>query len=368
MNYVITEYIINFLARKESPEDVQKLKEWLATDSAHRDELKQWFVTWDAVNMADAGKLHPEEAYQRFMFRLQREASTEIARRKNRIRNMVKTISRIASVFLVSFLLGILCHFYWVNKQPPKLAFIENIVPLGSKSEVNLPDGSVVWLNAGSTLRYSTDYGRTTRDVYLTGEGYFKVAKQDKAAFTVHTSLMKVKALGTEFNVKAYPDEDKTEATLVSGKVSIEKVEENISIDRPIVLESGQKFSVRAIPNNNKTDETEQPQAEPTNHKAILPQLTVKQLSSTTIRAEVSWKERNWRIESEQLQDLAVKLNRRYDVHILMDEQLKNYRFTGTIKDESLEQVLHAMQLTAPILFKVEGKIVSIYIDPQKIK
>jgi hypothetical protein len=82
----------------------------------------------------------------------------------------------------------------------------------------------------------------------------------------------------------------------------------------------------------------------------------------------VSWKERNWRIETEELQSLAVKLERRYDVIINVEEQLKNYRFTGTIKDESLEQVLVAMQFSAPILFQVKGKNVDIYADTKKIK
>ena len=71
MNYPIEDYIINFLARKESPEDVQKLKEWLAADPAHRDELKQWLAVWDTAGMAGASeKFSPEKAFQRFMLKM----------------------------------------------------------------------------------------------------------------------------------------------------------------------------------------------------------------------------------------------------------------------------------------------------------
>jgi len=70
MSYPIEDYIINFLARKESPEDVQKLKEWLAVSPARRDELKRWLVVWDIVGMMDVEKISPDKAYQRFMFQM----------------------------------------------------------------------------------------------------------------------------------------------------------------------------------------------------------------------------------------------------------------------------------------------------------
>jgi ferric-dicitrate binding protein FerR (iron transport regulator) len=369
MEYPINEHIINFLTRKESSEDVQKLKEWLAANPAHRIELKEWFATWDtAALVKGSSNIRPEEAYQRFMYRLEREASKETIKENLRHRKAIfTTIRRIAAIFVISFSSGILFHYYWVKNQPEQIAFIENIVPLGSKSEIKLPDGSTVWLNAGSTLRYATDYGRTTRDVYLIGEGYFKVAPKAENPFTVHTALMKVKALGTEFNVKAYPEEGRAETTLVNGKVTIDQTSESASVDKPVLLNPGQKFSVGKIFESD-TEEITMIHPESAKHEIVEPQSIVKQLSPSTIDAEISWKERNWHIESEPLQNLTVKLERRYDVQIQIDDRLKNYRFTGTIKDESLEQVLHAMQLTAPILFKVNGKIVSIYTDPKKMK
>ncbi len=364
----INDYIVNFLARKGSSDDTRMLKEWLDADPRHREELKQWLKTWDAGEMADnINKYKPDEAYRQFMLRLKGAASVKTVIPKPRKRFLFDNVRRIAAIFAVGFLMGIFSYFLIIQRQPKAVAFVESIVPLGSKSEIKLPDGSTVWLNAGSKLRYPTDYGETTRDIYLEGEGYFKVSKQADKPFTVHTAMVKVKALGTEFNVKAYPEEGVTETTLISGEVSIDKGETDTSMKRTVLLKPGQKLSIgmrqEAEPEKNielSSDANQLPSEQ------IIPK--IKQLAPSIAEAEVSWKERNWRIESEELQYLTVKMERRYDVCIHVDDALKNYRFTGTIKDESLEQVLNAMQLTAPMSFKVESKDVYIRTDLKRMK
>jgi len=353
MDYQIEDYIINFLARKESPEDVQKLKEWLAVDPAHRDELKQWLAAWDTAVIVDAAeKINSDKAYQRFMFRMGAESRETAPTTSPQVVRMdiFRTIQRIAAIFVVSFSLGMLSHYYWVNHQPDQFAFIENMVPLGSRSEIKLPDGSFVALNAGSTLRYPANYGKAKRDVYLEGEGYFNITKHSKRPFTVHTALANIKDLGTEFNVRAYPGEDVMEAILIRGELSVENSETFGAIERPILLKPGQKLSLTATPDAQ-------------------PVLVITQLEPDMAEAEVSWKERNWRLEGVTLKDLAVKLERRYNVHIQVDDQLKNYSFTGTFEDESLEQVLRSIQLSVPIstpiLYHIDGKNVYIQVDPK---
>jgi len=376
MNDQINDHIIQFLARKEKPEDVQKLKEWLASDPDHREDLKHWLATWDAAGMENhAGKFNLDEAYQRFMFRLNHKPSLKTAPKESRTDVIFRTIRRIAAIFILAFSSGMLCQYFLSEKKTEPISFIENIVPLGSKSEIKLPDGSSVYLNAGSTLRYPTNYGKVKRDIYLSGEGYFIVTRYAGKPFTVYTTLSKIRALGTEFNVKAYPDEDVVETTLIKGEVAVEKGEADGDIDRTVLLKPGQKLSVSARI-ETLAAETKEPQPDtPSNsvttvpdEQAIQPVPAVQQLTPAIAAAEVSWKERNWRIESEPLQDLVVKLDRRYDVNIVVDDLLKSYRFTGTIMDESLEQVLFAMQVSAPIRFKIEGKTVYIQSDPKKMK
>ena len=347
MNYPIEDYIINFLARKESPEDVQKLKEWLAADPAHRDELKHWLAAWDAASIMEAAKnVSTDKAYQRFMLRVGAENVSPISPASPvSSASPIFSISsflRIAAIFVITFSLGILGYYYWTKNQPEQVAFIENIVPLGSKSEINMPDGSMVWLNAGSTLRYPANYGKTKRDIYLSGEGYFKVAQQTGKPFTVHTPLANITDLGTEFNVKAYPDEDVVETTLIKGKVVVEKGEA-IGAFKRTVLKPGQKLSV--IVSDSQ------------------PELVLIQLDPDIADAGVSWKERYWRIESLPLKDLAVQLERRYDVRITVDDRLKNRLFSGTFENETLEQALILLQHILSIQFHIDGKNVEINID-----
>jgi len=340
----LEDYIINFLARKESPEDVQKLKEWLDANPMHRDELKKWLATWDTAGMiSETESINVDKAYQRFLSRVGAEETTQ---KRFRTNNIFTTIRRIAAIFVISFSLGVVFHYYLSKNQSAQIAFIENSVPLGSKSEIKLPDGSTVLLNAGSVMRYSNNYGKTRRDIYLEGEGYFKVTQQTKKPFTVHTPLANITDLGTEFNVKAYPDENVVETTLIKGELAVEKGEAIGAFDR-IILKPGQKLSVTVSDNK--------------------PELMVTQLDPDAAEAEVSWKERNWRIEGVLLKDLAVQLERRYDVRITVDEQLKNRLFSGTFENETLEQALNIMQHILPIQFHIDGKNVEIYVDPKRM-
>jgi len=115
MNHQIEDFIINFLARKESPEDVQKLQEWLASDPARRDELKEWLAIWDAASIADvAENINPDKAYQRFLFRVGAEEKETAPKTPTKIirLDIFRTISRIAAIFVVSFSLGVFSHYF----------------------------------------------------------------------------------------------------------------------------------------------------------------------------------------------------------------------------------------------------------------
>lgn len=369
MNDPIDDYIVHFLSRRESEEDIEKLKEWLDSDASNKKLLQEWLQVWDAADMAENfDKYNTQRAYNNFLTYLKdQEKKTKQGKEKPKpafVRRL-HSLGRIAAVFILSFSLGAgSIYYYMKNYRQDSIAYVENIIPLGSKSEIILPDGSTVWVNAGSKLRYPTDYGKTSRDIYLEGEGYFKVAKDEKKAFTVHTSVMSVRALGTEFNVKAYPEEDIVETTLISGEVAIEGGSVATSTRKAVLLKPGQKYSI-----SSEREKKPSPQAQLESAplaKTVKPQ--IKQLSPDIANAEVSWKGKNWRIEKEKLRSLSVKLERRYDVRIHVDEKLLDYHFTSTLKDESLEQVLRAMQSSAPILYTVEGKNVTITADLKRMR
>jgi len=326
----IDDYIINFLARRETAEDIEKLQKWLDADASHREELKRWLVAWDLGVAAEAAvKINPEDAYQKFKTRIESEAKIIPLNSKNNQKiPLYATIARIAAIFVVSFSLGMFTHNYFTKNKVEEIAYVEKFVPLGSQSEVRLSDGTIVSLNAGSTLRYSTDYGISQRKVYLSGEGHFKVAQQANTPFTVHTAKANITVLGTEFNIRAYPDEDLKETTLIVGKISIDK-----GADHPIVfLEPGQKLSLTSS------------------------EVIITQLDPEAAQAKASWKDQEWRIETVTLQDLAVKLNRRFNVNIQVDERVKDVYFSGTFIDGTLEQILQVVRVATGVNYRIDGR------------
>lgn len=369
MDNLIDEYIINFLSRQETDEDVEKLRKWLDEDISNRERLKEWLHIWDAAELVNnKDRYDANLAYHKFLEHIEEKEVQAKRTKKASIsghKRMLITFGKIAAIFILSFLLGgISFYIYSRNHANENLTYVENIIPLGSKSEIKLPDGSVVWVNAGSKIRYPINFGENSRDIYLEGEGYFIVAKDEKRTFTVHTSLMNVRALGTEFNVKAYPEENTVETTLISGEVAIEGGNIPSPVKKPVLLKPGQKYSVSSEKEINQIKSLSKKRDElPSKDK---PQ--IKQLPTYIAQAEVSWKEKNWRIEKEKLRSLAIKLERRYDVQIKVDEKLLDYHFTSTLKDESLEQVLKAMQTSSPILYTVDGKLVTISADPKRMK
>lgn len=239
----------------------------------------------------------------------------------------------------------------------------EIIAPLGSRSQVTLSDGTSVWLNAGSKLRYPARFVDDGREVSLEGEAFFDVT-ESKKIFVVKTSDVIIKVYGTRFNVKSYADEDEIETTLVEGSLSVEPIRDMNHL-KPVVLRPNQKVTyIKSTQNQLVTKEK--------NPETIDENIVIEDNSGEIVITPkvdpvpiTSWKDKEWVFESEPLDELAVKLERRYNVEITFeDEYLKNYRFTGTFKDETFEQLLGALQFGAPVLYTIEKNKVTFKEDP----
>ena len=247
-------------------------------------------------------------------------------------------------------------------------------VPLGSKSTVELPDGTIVTLNAGSCMQYAASFGKNSREIILEGEGYFKVVRNEAIPFVVRVKDVTIKVLGTEFNVTAYPEEQIIWTTLVKGSVSIRKENGNDSNIKEVILKPQQTATIKyttesssEIENALQVSVGKQVVVQESNNapqRDVIVEESVRKTVSYT-----SWKDARWAIESEPLEELAIKLQRRYNVNIIIkDDDLKRYPFSGTLTDETLEQVLEIMKSTVPISYTVKHKTVWIEIDPQRYK
>lgn len=245
----------------------------------------------------------------------------------------------------------------------------EITVPFGTKTTAKLPDGSTVYLNAGSTIIYNQDFNKTKRSVYLSGEAYFKVATNKSKPFEVFTPYLVVRATGTKFNVKAYPNERSITATLVEGKIDIRNASD-LKSKSGIELKPKQCFVFY------KTEK----QANPVSANiAISNPLPVKDDNQEfknfkvydNVKTELytSWSEANWVIESETLSTFAPKIERRFNMVICFkDEEIKNYKFTGTIQKETIEQILQALKIATPMInFTIIKDTINLELD-RKIK
>ena len=267
----------------------------------------------------------------------------------------------IAAVMLIMFSLGFLLDKIMSKhalKDLPGTSFTEVISPYGSIARVNLPDGSQVELNAGSRIRYQSNFNKSNRDLSLEGEAYFKVAKNSVLPLNVSIGDLNIKAVGTEFNVKGYRDESVIETTLIEGKVEITQIGQNEGENTSVELIPNQK----AIFNREASDFTLQNTLEKTTPEQVASaKSTDKILISPKVDIDQvkAWTEGKLLIRGENLEEICIKLQRKYDVmFIFNDEETKRFRFSGTLLDETLEQVLDAIKLSAPIDYFLSGKTV----------
>jgi len=283
-----------------------------------------------------------------------------IPRFRNPKPRRVITISyRWAAVAAILLIIGGTLLNQWI-RQPSVLpiAYQEINVPYGARSKILLPDGSTITLNAGTTLRYGNSFGKSNRDLWLDGEAYFVVNKST-TPFVVHAGTVQIKALGTQFNVRAYSSENNIETTLVEGKVAISDSNAP-EPNKEVTLLPNQKLIVAKDGTPEKMETSN-----PANENKIVAQPAlisiqkIEKQENIDPLPDISWKDNEWVIYRESLENLAIKLERRFDVKIsFQEESLKTLRYNGTLPDESLEQVLNIIALVSPIKYSVKGKSV----------
>ncbi|HLY70655.1 MAG TPA: FecR family protein [Puia sp.] len=210
----------------------------------------------------------------------------------------------------------------------------------GSKTNVVLPDGTTVKLNAGSKLTYDKNYGNAIREVNLTGEAFFDVVKNKEKPFVIHTKKIDIKVLGTTFNVKSYPDE-KTETSLVRGSIEV------TFKDKPsekIILKPNEKLIVADDKLSLKSAKTKSTK-ETFDSDVAISHLNYTRQDSTII--ETAWVQNKLIFRNETFKQLALGMERWYNVAIRFgDSGIENLRFTGIFENETVQQALGALQLS----------------------
>jgi ferric-dicitrate binding protein FerR (iron transport regulator) len=320
--------------------DATEQAEWetLKNDLTFQQEFTLVEKYWSKLDTLPYQQIDPEKDWKIVRDRVQQEIPFQ---RERVAMPWLRYAAVIAACMAVSFFVGSRMRNGLFSGGLQQLTTIE--APAGSKTYITLPDSSRVWLNAKSKISFDESFGIDNRSLTLEGEAFFDVVKK-KVPFRVETPLYTVAVLGTAFNIKAYSDDDHVSTTLVRGLVNIEFDEENGEA-RVMQLKPNEKIQVSRIIKGKES-------------ASYYAYGIEKGIDAEN---ETSWKDGWLSVKGESLHELARKIERLYDVKINFEnEELKTYRYTGRLRQLSLEQVLKALSLTSPVEFAIDEKNVTL--------
>ena len=278
---------------------------------------------WEASADSENGIAGEERSARMKDKILDRIAAGEDAERRYARRR--RAASYAAAVFAAAALLlaaGV-AHFSRTTRNTLEY---EVVAERGQKSSVTLPDGSRVWLNSASRITYTSGFNKDNRDITLEGEAYFEVAKNRKIPFIVHASGMSVCAVGTEFNVRNYADENEVRTTLVEGCVVASAAGFSTSLN----------FAQEAVLDKTSGLMTSGDSADP-DHL-------------------VPWRNNEILLDNDSLGTLARRLSRMYNMDVIfIDKEIREYSYTGLIRNNSLQNVLELISGSSPVDYEISG-------------
>lgn len=224
---------------------------------------------------------------------------------------------------------------------PSRVSYNTVSTPNGGQYKIILPDGTKVWLNAASTLRYPIAFTGRERRVELNGEGYFEVARDEARPFMVRAGNQEIQVLGTHFNVMAYRDEPAILTTLLEGSVTI-SVEDG----------TGQETGKRGRGNRKLLKPGQQ---------AAVRDNSITVSSDIDLKAAVAWKNGKFIFANEPIESIMRKVSRWYNVEIVYRGNMEGKDFIGTVsRYDNVSKVLKMLELTRTVHFKIEGRRITV--------
>lgn len=325
-NSYISRLIRQFFAHPPTEEIQAKFRRWLTDGSYEEEKREAMYALWEEA--AEEKDERTVEALADLHRRIRRHA-------RRRPLLLIRRVARIAAILALPLLGAV--SFYFLQPadrviREPELT--ECFVPYGSQKHLRLPDGSEAWVNAGSLLVYGKTFEGKTRTVYLNGEANFEVAADPRKPFIVRTGYMDIEALGTAFNVQAYPDAENCTATLEHGKIRIDARQAG-----------GESFILY-------------PDEQLIYHRATRRMVKQKVDASKNSR----WKLGYLIFQENTLGEMVRTIERRFGVQVNYPAE-KFVGRTFTIRfspDESLSQILDVMAEISGFRYRIKGRTVYI--------
>lgn len=286
---------------------------------------------WDNFQLAKKKEIS-EFNQEKIKLEIDRRISAGNKWSKNLTTSFIR-LSKYAAAILIPLFMAGLVYYLGYYQDNNNVSWVEKQSLKGEKLEFSLPDGSIVWLNSDSKLSYPEKFTGETRQVSLDGEAYFEVIHQTSQPFIVSTSKLDIKVLGTSFNVRSYLNDKTISTTLVTGKVSVQRL-------------------------NPKTNKVRRAILSPNQQAVFYKETEDFVLDKVDINKFTLWRQGKLVIEGKSFKELANELERWFDVDINLQKSLyTKYSYTITITDETIENVMDLLKRTTPSLtIKYEGK------------
>lgn len=311
-----------------------ELKAWITVSAENEKYFMQQQEIWfSAISKKEEVIYNKEKAFGQFKNRV---ADNETKDRTVRSQLHLSVLLRYAAI--VALLCMVSYFSYWRGGVSIKESFSDIVVeaPLGSNTKLSLPDGTLVWLNAGSRMAYSQGFGVDNRNVELSGEGYFEVKRNEGVPFLVKTNSLQVKVLGTKFNFRDYPDDVEAIVSLLEGRVALKNL-----------LKSEEEAFLSP------------------NERVVLNKKNGNMLvQSAAVSKVLQWTSGYLFFDEELLPDIVKELERSYHVKIhIANDSLNTFRFYGNFirREQSIQEVLEALSATRKINYTIEGQSITLY-------
>lgn len=315
--------IDNFFRGKYSRNEYFSIQTEFEKEHANTDFLFELEQQWNAMKDEPVEGFHQQTTWNEVVRQLGFHPTEKIERH-----SILAVLQRIAAILFIPLLIGFLVYFYTTGTSRHDAAWAEIICPPGVRTNFRLPDGTSGVLNSESSLKYAINFN-SNRKVWLQGQAYFDVVKDKKHPFQVNTGNINIEVLGTSFGILAYPDLANEEVVLKAGKVKISGTNEKTIA----LLSPNQQFVLDKTQRKYYTE-------------------------NVNAAALTSWIEGKLIFKNERFEDVALRLNRWFHVRIeIKDQELKDYRYYGTFENESLDEVLRLIALTAPIKYEIINRV-----------
>lgn len=346
------------LNNEASPAQLEQLDEHLRKHP----ELRKKFLLMHAIwNTREEEQTDLPAAFARHMQRLNTHLASpvrtdDVSPQNSRSRGIRKLIWIPAAAAALVIVFGSVALFKSGSRHQTASVNTVSTKP-GSRSRIQLPDGTTVWLNADSRLDYEEDPGGATRNVHLSGEAYFDVVRNKERPFIIHTAAIDIRVLGTAFNVRSYENEKNTETSLFRG--SVEVIPHN-DPERRIILKPLEKLIVQ----NSREPAgrvASMPTPDPGDDKPLMSISSVHVEPNDSTAKEILWTRNKLSFNSESLEEVALKIERWFDVKVtITDARLKSKRYTAVFDYENLNQVMEALRITGNFTYTIRKKEVVI--------